>query len=504
MRVRTTVVLTLAIACSALAQTYTIKTFAGGALPENLPGLSASLGGINGMAVDQTGNVYLSLGDYDIVVRFDANTGVLTRVAGTGTPGFSGDNGPATSAQLANPTGVAIDSAGNLYISDADNNRVRMVSGGIITTIAGTGAQRYAGDGGSAINAQFNGLGALALGAANNLYVVDFYNQAVRKIANGVITTVAGNGTYGYSGDKGPATGAQLAGPSGIALDYAGNLYIAEGYNNCVRRVSNGIITTVAGTGAAGFGGDYGMATSAMLREPTDIAIDSLSNLYISDYGNNRIRMVSFSSTRISTVAGDGQAVYNGDHVLATGASLLSPQHVAADASGSLFIVDDCRLRKVSHNMIATMAGGGNPAGENGPAANAQLLWPQGVAIDAIGNVYITDMGNGRVLKVEGGTLKRIGGAATASLGTPTGIAVNAAGDVFVSDSQNLALRKLSGGVVTTVAGGGSALGDNGPATSAKLYNRRRDRPGRQSASGRPEPHSHDLARRDHNCSRQW
>jgi sugar lactone lactonase YvrE len=486
MRLRSTGILTVAIASTALAQTYTIKTFAGGALPESLPALSASLGGINGVAVDSAGNVYLSLGDYDIVVRCDVNTSVLTRVAGTGIPGFSGDNGPAASAQLANPTGIAIDSAGNLYIADADNNRIRMVSNGVITTIAGTGAAGFAGDNGPAASAQFNGLGALALDTAGSLYVVDFYNQVVRKISNGIITTAAGNGTYGYSGDKGPATSAQLAGPSGIAVDYLGNLYIAEGYNNCVRKVSNGIITTLAGTGTPGYGGDFGAPASAMLREPVDLALDSQSNLYIADYGNNRIRMVTFSNPKISTVAGDGQVIYNGDHVAATGASLLSPQHVAADAFGNLFIVDGSRVRKVARGMISNFAGGGTPAGENGPALEAQLLRPQGLALDNAGNIYISDAGTGRVLKVAaaGATLTRVAGTGTsqgsaaentratdALLGAPSGVAVNAAGDLFLADSQTQRLRKVSNGIITTVAGGGATLGDNGPAAKAKLAN---------------------------------
>ena len=227
--------LNLAIASAALAQTYTMKTFAGGALPENVPGASANLGAVYGIVLDNLGNVFLALGDYHIVVRVDANTGVVTRVAGTGTAGYNGDNIPATSAQLSGPTGLAVDAAGNLYIADAGNFRVRMVSGGVITTIAGNGTPGYTD--GPAANAQFNGLADLAIDSSANLYIADFYNQAIRLVSHGVITTVAGNGTYGIGGDNLPATSVPLAGPSGIALDSAGNLYIAEAYNNKIRKV---------------------------------------------------------------------------------------------------------------------------------------------------------------------------------------------------------------------------------------------------------------------------
>jgi uncharacterized protein (TIGR03437 family) len=485
MHLRIAAVLTVSVACSAMAQTYTMKTFAGGALPVNVAGLSASLGEVNGMAVDGLGNVYLSLGDYNIVVRCAVDTGVLALVAGNGISGFAGDGGTATSAELANPAGLALDGAGNLYVADSGNNRIRQISNGVITTIAGNGSMGYSGDNGPALNAQFNGIGALALDTAGNIYVADFYNQVIRKIAGGMIITVAGNGTYGYSGDKGPATSAQLAGPSGIAVDYLGNLYIAEGYNNSVRKVSNGVITTIAGTGVAGYSGDYGPAAAAMLREPTDLSMDSLSNLYIADYGNNRIRRVTFSGSVISTVVGTGAPAYSGEHVSATSCSLLSPQHLAIDASGNIYIVDSNHVRKVSNGMIVTTEGGGVPLGENGPAANAQLASPQGLTMDSAGNLFIADAGTGRVLKVSGGTLSRVAGTGTAGagslksqlpatsvqLGQPMGVAVSPTGDFYITDPANLVLLKVSNGILSTAAGGGGALGDGGPAVAAQFTN---------------------------------
>lgn len=483
MHFRMTAVLTAAAACSAMAQTYTVKTFAGGALPVNVAGLSASLGDISGIALDSFGNIYLSLDDYDIVVRCAVDTSVVTLVAGNGTAGFAGDGGAAASAQLSNPQGLAIDNAGNLYIADSGNNRIREVSNGVISTIAGNGSAGYSGDNGPATNAQFNGLGAVALDSAGNLYVADFYNQVVRKISGGMIITVAGNGSYGYSGDKGPATSAQLAGPAGIVVDYLGNLYIADSYNNCVRKVTNGVITTIAGTGTAGSTGDYGPANQATLREPSDLALDSFSNLYIADYGNNRIREVTFSRGVISTVAGTGIASYTGEHVTAMTCNLLAPEHVTLDAAGNMYIIDSGRVRKVSNGTINTIEGGGVPVGENGPAASAQLASPQGITFDNSGNLFIADAATGRILKVSGGTLSRVAGtgmagagavksqiAATSDqLGEPTGVAVTSGGTVYIADASNLQLLKVSNGILSTVAGTGTTLGDNEAASAAQF-----------------------------------
>jgi uncharacterized protein (TIGR03437 family) len=483
MHFRLIAVLTAAAACSAMAQTYTVKTFAGGALPVNVAGLSASLGDIGGMALDSFGNIYLSLSDYDIVVRCAADTGVVSLVAGNGTAGFAGDGGAATSAELSNPQGLAIDNVGNLYIADSGNNRIREVSNGMISTIAGNGSAGYTGDYGVAVNATFNGLGALTLDSAGNLYVADFYNQAVRKIAGGMIVTVAGNGTYGYSGDKGPATSAQLAGPSGLVVDYLGNLYIADSYNNCVRKVTNGVITTIAGNGTAGFSGDYGPANQATLREPADLALDSFSNLYIADYGNNRIREVTFSRSVISTVVGTGMAAYSGEHVSATTCNLLAPEHLTTDPAGNLYIIDSARVRKVANGTINTIEGGGIPVGENGPAASAQLASPQGITFDSSGNLYIADSATGRILKVSGGTLSRVAGtgmagsgaiknqvaATSVQLGEPTGIAVTSGGTIYIADAANLLLLKVSTGMLLTVAGAGSTLGDSEPAANAQF-----------------------------------
>jgi len=479
-----TVVLTLQVRAVAIlisglalsAQTYSIKTFAGGALPENVAGTSASLSVVSGMAIDHGGNLYLALGDYDVVLRLDAGTSMLTRAAGTGVAGFAGDNGPATSATLSNPTAVAVDSAGNLYIADANNSRIRMVStAGVITTFAGSGTSGYTD--GPASAAQFNWPADLAMGPSGDLYVADFYNQVVRKISNGMVSTVAGNGSYGFGGDGAAATGAMLAGPAGIALDAAGTLYIADAYNNRVRMVQNGIITTIAGNGTAGFSGDKATAVNAMLKMPAGVAIDSTGKLYIADYGNSRIRMVSAGI--VTTVAGVGTAAYSGDRVAASTASLASPQRVAIDGANNFYIGDGTWVRKVANGIIWTIAGGGTPVGESGPAASAQLLSPQGLATDGAGNLYIADSGTARVLKVSGGILSRVAGgglstgdnvsATGALLTTPAGVAVDASGNLYIADTQAGRVRKVSNGAISTAAGGGSKLGDGGPPTSAQL-----------------------------------
>jgi sugar lactone lactonase YvrE len=322
-------------------------------------------------------------------------------LAGNGTAGYSGDNGPATSAEVSDPFGVAADSAGNVYIADYGNNRIRKVSSnGTIATVAGNGTQGYSGDNGAATSAELHLPIGVAVDSAGNLYIADTYNQRVRKVSNGTITTVAGNGTAGYSGDNGPATSAELDYPWAVAVDSAGNLYIADYGNNRIRKVSsNGTITTVAGDGTAGYKGDNGPATSAELYEPYGVAVDSSGNLYVADYGNNRIREVS--GGEITTVAGNGTAGYGGDNGAATGAELHSPRGVAMDSAGNLYIADggNQRIREVSSGVIVTVAGSGTPgySGDNGPATSAELYDPTGVATGSGGDVYIADLANSRI-----------------------------------------------------------------------------------------------------------
>ena len=486
MRARSILLPATILSFSAWSQTYTISTFAGGGLPINIPGTSASLdfelhGGPQYVAADPAGNVFFAYGN--TVLRLDATTGILTLAAGNGTQGFSGDNGPATSAQLDFLDGVAVDSAGNLYIADYGNNRVRKVSNGVITTVAGNGTQGFSGDNGPATSAQLYWPGGLAVDSAGNLYIAD--NNRIREVSNGVITTVAGSSLDGgFSGDNGPATSARLYAPSGIAVDSAGKLYIADTGNNRIRKVSNGVITTVAGSSLdGGFSGDNGPATSALLSGPSGVALDSAGNLYIADFGNSRIRGVS--NGVITTMAGTGSQGFSGDNGPATNALLFLPYGVALDSAGNLYIADsgNMRIRRVSDGVIATVAGCGlyGFSGDNEPATRALLSYPSGLAADSAGNLYIADLG--RVRAVSNGVITTVAGngtpgfsgdngPATSAQTEATGVAVDSAGDLYIADFYYDRIREISNGVITTVAGNGTQGfgGDNGPATSASMF----------------------------------
>jgi Bacterial Ig-like domain (group 3)/NHL repeat len=327
-------------------------------------------------------------------------------VAGNGTPGYSGDAGAATGATLAAPAAVVYDHAGNLYIADANNNVIRKVDAtGAITTLAGSGMQGFAGDGGAATAALLDTPTAIAVDAGNNLYIADSHNERVRMVnAQGVISTVAGNGTQGYSGDGSAATSASLFLPEALAVDVTGNLYIADTGNYRIRKISNGIITTVVGDGEQMYSGDGGAATSAGLDTPTGIVVDTAGNLYIADSHNQRIRMVNVQGV-ISTVAGNGTFGFSGDGGNAAQASLDLPTGVAVDAVGNVYVADSKNnvIRQVSNGLINTIAGNGNEGygGDNSAALRATLDTPRSASLDALGNVAIADRLNHRIRAME-------------------------------------------------------------------------------------------------------
>ena len=354
-------------------------------------------------------------------------TYTINTAAGTGARGYSGDGGPATSAQLNQPDGVAVDAAGNLYIADTNNNRIRKVApGGTISTVAGTGTSGYSGDGGPATSAQLHYPSGVAVDSSGNLYIADSYNYRIRKVApGGTISTLAGTGTQGYSGDGGPATSAKLDYPYGVAVDSSGNLYIADMRNYRVRKVApGGTISTVAGTGTSGYSGDGGPATSAKLSYTSGVAVDSSGNLYIADEGNNRIRKVAPGGT-ISTVAGTGTSGYSGEGGPATSAQLNTPYGVAVDAAGNLYIADtnNKRIREVAPGgTIWTVAGDGHStySGDGGPAISASLYNPTGAAVDATGRVYVADSQNDRIrILTPASTPSCTYSVRTSSLGVP-------------------------------------------------------------------------------------
>src|SRR3989449_1241942 len=440
-----------------------------------------------GIAPDSAGGFYFSSSPENRVYRVAAD-GVLSLIAGTGTSGFSGDGGPAVSARLSYPGNLVVDGGGNLYIADWGNDRIRKVNTeGIISTIAGNGKERFEGDGGPATSASLNGPRGVAVDPAGNVYIADRGNSRIRKVDTvGLISTIAGNGTSGFSGDGGLATAASFDAWS-LAVDVSGNLYITDARNHRVRKVNAaGIISTVAGDGGDIFGGDGGPATATSVL-PVDIFVDPGGKLYVAD-ASCRVRKVNGDGI-ITTIACNGTSGFTGDGGPATAASC-APYRVARDSAGNLYVADESsrRIRKVSAaGIITTVAGRGTgqSSGDGGPATLAELIQPLGVAVDPAGNVYIADEGSNRIRKVNtAGIISTIAGngkqgfdgdggpATSASLYEPSGVAVDPAGNVYIADAGNLRIRKVdTAGIITTIAGNGKEgfSGDGGPATSAEL-----------------------------------
>jgi sugar lactone lactonase YvrE len=350
-----------------------------------------------------------TLGEHAITVSYSGDVNFAPAATGTITTAATAA-ASATGPGLA-PEGVATDAAGDLFLADTPNNRiVELVKAtGALVTVAGNGVAGYLGDDGPAISAELDGPTGVALDSAGDLFIADRGNDVIREVvqATGVIRTVAGDGTAGYFGDGGGATNAWLDGPTGVAVDGAGDLFIADTLSNRIREVlkTTGRIITVAGTGVAGFGGDGGSARAAALDRPERLAVDGSGDLFIADTLNNRIREVVQATGTIRTVAGDGAAGYSGDGGRATAAALDGPSDVAVDAAGDLFIADalNNRIREVdASGVIRTVAGRGTAGfgGDDQAAISAELSDPVGVALDGSGDLFIADTGNGRIREV--------------------------------------------------------------------------------------------------------
>jgi uncharacterized protein (TIGR03437 family) len=527
-----------------------ISTFAGvgvaGFSGDGGPAVNAAIGSPAGLAVDETGNLYIS-DPVNHRIRIVTTDGKIRTFAGTGVAAASsGDGGQATSATLRYPAGLAVDGGGNVFVADANANRVRRIGrdgvittfagngfpgnngdGGLatqarlsplalafdatgaldildqnasvirhvdtlgrISTIAGTTQLGLAGDGGPAAAAELNTPADLAFAASSGaLVVADSGNFRLRSIISGNIYTIAGTGNYRYSGDGGDATAATFPGPSGLAVDAAGNVNICDTLANRIRTVDPfGIVHLTAGGSVPGFLGDGNAATSAALTDCKGIAVDRSGNLFFADTGNNRIRKVS-STGIISTVAGNGTEGFSGDGGQAVSAALDGPEGVAVDKSGTLYIADtqNNRVRKVtSDGIITTFAGDGANgfAGEGVPATAAQLSLPTRVALDANGSVFFSDRGNDTIRRVTSGIINTVAGNGTsgfsgdggpgtlAVLANPAGVAVDNAGALYFADSDNRRIRRVdSKGVITTFAGNGfnSISGDGRAPTLAGI-----------------------------------
>lgn len=458
-----------------------------------------------GVAFDNHGNLYIADAN-DHRVRLVDSQGLIRTVAGTGSPGYSGDEGPAVAAQLNRPYGLSVDAAGNLFIADLGNARIREVTpDGIIHTLAGGGPVSPVGAV-APVPARRASLMAprnVFAAPAGVVYFSDFTAQQVYKVSGGLVRAIAGDGTAGYSGDGGPASLAELNYPAGVAADASGNVYVADSSNNAIREISNGVIQTVAQTpGPTGlavdsFGVPY-VAGVNYLGAPSlgivnavsanDLTVRAPALVYSTEHVVEELSPFG----NLAVVAGSGIGTLFGDGGLALSSRLNNPMGVAADAAGNIYITDtgNNRIREVrTDGVIVTVAGGGNELGY--PAAiaadaagnlyiadtgNNQIEWrapgggfstlltqvknPAGVAVDAAGNVYAADRGNGRIVEVTAGGIVR----KVASVGEPIALAVDAAGNLFVSDnSQNAVLKIAAGGGVST-AWTGEAGGHTAPA----------------------------------------
>ena len=427
----------------------------------------------------------------------DAATGNIQTVAGNGTFGFSGDGGPATNATFFHPSDLSVDSSGNIFIADSGNQRIRKVDAatGNIQTVAGNGTFGFSGDGGPATNAELAQPTGVYADSSGNIFIADAGNNRIREVVAtaGNIQTVAGNGTFGFSGDGGPATSTTLNVPTDVYADGSGNLFISDTFNNRIREVvaATGNILTVAGNGTQGFSGDGGPATSASLHFPEGVFGDSSGNIFTADHLNGRIREVDAATGTIQTVAGNGTFSFSGDGGPATSAGFVDPTGVFVDSSGNIFIPDNSRIREVvaATGNIQTVAGTGTYGfnGDGGLATNAELTQVTGVYVDSSGNIFIADSGNQRIRKVDAatGNIQTVAGngtfgfsgdggpATNAELAQPTGVYADSSGNLFIVDTYNSRIREVDAatGIIQTVAGNGTFgfSGDGGPATSAEL-----------------------------------
>ncbi len=460
-----TIALAANVAGAGVMGTVKVSTVVGGYVGDNGPATSAALSSPFNTVQDKAGNYYVT-DRYVHRIRKITSTGTITTIAGTGICGYNGENIPAKSAMLCYPAGLAFDAAGNLYVADSSNDRVRKIStSGKITTVAGNGVHGYSGNGGPAISATLSNPWTIAFDTGGNLYFSEVTNSVVRMVnTSGVISTFAGTGVAGFSGDGGAASAAMLNWPRGIGFDASGNLYIADSNNRRVRIVTSaGTINTFAGTGQGGCNGDGGLATAARIGTTRGVSINN-GVLYIATGGCSVVRAVNLSSNIISTVAGSNPG-YDGDNNPPLSSRFDAPNHTLFDAAGNMLIDDtfNGRVRKLSGGLIHTFAGG--YLGDGGKATSAAMVFPEALTLDKSGNLFIADWTGNRVRKVSGGTIGTIAGTGvngysgdggpgtSALLYGPQGVAVDSTGNVFIADTYNNVIRKVTTtGTISTFA----------------------------------------------------
>ena len=504
---------------AALGQSYIIQTVAGTTrLKDGAPAANTPLRYPWGVAQDASGKVYIADERDNRILMIDTS-GSIHAIAGTGLAGFSGDGGPASKAAFDSPRSLALDGKGGLYVTDYNNSRVRMINltTGIINTVVGNGKYQYSGDGGPATMAGVD-VTDIAVDSAGNVYIADFYNNRIRKVnaANQTISTIAGQSVSGQAGDGGQATSAVLNGPLGVSVSPQGVVYFADYFNNYVRAINqqSGVITAFAGNGNFGLATNVSAATAGLFL-PMGTAVDSDGNVVIleanfiqrvtlpdgtlhtvagaifsfpyaiaaapngdilvSDTGNFRVRRLN---ALINTIAGTGLS----NNVPATTAFLNAPQDVAAGSGGNFSIPDtgDSVVRSVAGGTLTNIAGTGVAGNTNG-----ELNFPEGIAVDSQGNVFVADTSNNRIVRlVKGGTYAVVAGdgtagyagdhanAAAAELIGPTAVAIDASGNLYIADAGNCAIRMVNtSSIITTIAGNGvcGSTGNNGPATAASV-----------------------------------
>ena len=557
----------LLIAMPTHAQTGDITTVAGGGVGDGGRPTLAALTSPDGVAIDSHGDVYIADGAAHRIRKIDIQGNIITTLAGTGNPGFSGDGGPASAAALNSPFGLAFDDDDNLYIADSGNHRIRKIdiATGIITTVAGSGSPTFEGDDGSALDAAFHAPHGVDVDRHGNIYIADTLNNRIRKVDefDGIVTTVAGTGIAGYVGDQGRAVDAELNQPKDVAVDDLGKVYIADTGNHIIRQIDRqGIIFTLAGRrdvpvnpvtvatsgaaqnavlrnplsltldqeqrnlyvadtgnhlvrrillnnviedtlitteagavdGSAGYDGEDRTAIVSSLDSPSAVAVNSLGEVYIADTGNKRVRAIVSAAERgpkiLVTKAGNGEASFSGEDAPAINATLHFPSDVALDPNGNIYFSDtgNHRVRRVdlSTGLISTVVGDGvaGNRGVGGRVPDARLHSPEGLAFDSEGSLYIADTGNDRVLRLNARTgviraITEMGSptpnstSTVATFNSPTALAIDSEDNLYIAETGNHSIRTidLNTGGIATVAGDGSAdfTGDGGQATRAQL-----------------------------------